>query len=350
MAMGEYRYLTAEQRTHFLEHGWVRIPKAVKEEYLRAFTENVWVRLGYDPEDKSTWEKEKIHMPRHREIPTREFIPKAWGAMCELLGGEDRIDPTLFESCGDSLIVNLGAEKWADKEIHPKDLGNWHIDGDWFTHFLDSGEQGLTVIVLFNDIAPRAGGTYIAPDGIKNVVQWLHDHPEGASEMPQDPDGSRSICSIQTCKEFVELTGDAGDVILLHPFMPHSASKNHLRIPRFITNPPVTLKEPLNLNRSNPDDYVRAFSLLCSAAHSLTYTNTQSLVELKILQTLGVDRLPDWHIVGPRRRFVPKTRAGKDAMIVAEVERMKAHALRTGETVDSMHINGPVPYQVVVAT
>ena len=28
------------------------------------------------------------------------------------------------------------------------------------------------MIVLFNDIKPRGGGTYIAPDGIKNVVQW----------------------------------------------------------------------------------------------------------------------------------------------------------------------------------
>lgn len=93
-----------------------------------------------------------------------------------------------------------------------------------FTHFLDSGEQGLTVIVLFNDIVPRAGGTYIAPDGIKNVVQWyacdnvqnarlrelrmpprLYEHPEGANQMPQDPDGSRSICSIQSCNQFIEV-------------------------------------------------------------------------------------------------------------------------------------------------
>ena len=44
-------------------------------------------------------------------------------------------------------------------------------DSARFTHFLDSGEQGLQVIVLFNDIKPRAGGTYISPDGIKNVVQ-----------------------------------------------------------------------------------------------------------------------------------------------------------------------------------
>lgn len=65
----------------------------------------------------------------------------------------------------------------------------------------------------------------------------LLEHPEGASSFSQDPDGSRSVCSIQTCHEFVEvrfpqhrdrghilngvpqLTGDAGDVILLHPFM-----------------------------------------------------------------------------------------------------------------------------------
>ena len=37
-----------------------------------------------------------------------------------MLGGEDRIDPTLFESCGDSLIVNLGAEEWVDVSLDTK--------------------------------------------------------------------------------------------------------------------------------------------------------------------------------------------------------------------------------------
>ncbi|KAL4250739.1 Phytanoyl-CoA dioxygenase [Abortiporus biennis] len=328
MTVTEYKILTPEQRSQFLSHGWVKIPQGVPRENIARFTENVWIRLGYDPEDKETWTKEKIHMPRHREIVTSEFMPKAWGAMCELLGGEDRIDKTLFESCGDSLIVNLGSKEWENANIHPRDLGNWHIDGDWFMHYLDSGEQGLTVIVLFNDIKAKAGGTYIAPDGIANVVKWLHDHPEGASSFEQDPDGSRSICGIQSCSEFVELTGQAGDVILLHPFMPHSASKNHLRIPRFITNPPVTLKEPLNLNRPNPEDY--------------------SPVEKKILNTLGVSSLPNWHITTERKRFTPRTRAAKDAMIIEEVERMKAHASKTGIPVESMHINGPILYQVVV--
>ena len=65
MAITEYKYLTPEQREHFLQHGWIKIPKAVKEEYLKAFTENVWIRLGYDPDDKSTWTKEKVRCRAH---------------------------------------------------------------------------------------------------------------------------------------------------------------------------------------------------------------------------------------------------------------------------------------------
>ncbi|TDL13225.1 hypothetical protein BD410DRAFT_701234, partial [Rickenella mellea] len=219
MAIKEYKFLTPEQRTQFLEFGWVKIEDAVPPEYLDRFFHDAWIRLGFDPNDKSTWTKEKIHMPRHREIPTKVFTPKGWGAICELHGGEDRIDSTLFESCGDSLIVNLGSEEWTDKEVHPRDLGNWHIDGDWFTHFLDSGEQALTIIVLFNDIVPRAGGTFIAPDGIKHVCKWLYEHPEGADSFPLDARGNRSICNIENCNNFVELTGKKGDIILFHPFM-----------------------------------------------------------------------------------------------------------------------------------
>lgn len=76
MAVSEYKHLTPEQREHFLQHGWVKIPKAVKEEYLKAFTENVWVRLGYDPEDKSSWTKEKVGVLRSQ---LRNDVPGADG-------------------------------------------------------------------------------------------------------------------------------------------------------------------------------------------------------------------------------------------------------------------------------
>ena len=48
---------------------------------------------------------------RHLIIHHRWFVlksQKAWAAMKDLLGGEDRIDPE-SSSWGDSFIVNLGA-------------------------------------------------------------------------------------------------------------------------------------------------------------------------------------------------------------------------------------------------
>lgn len=46
---------------------------------------------------------------------------KAWGAITDLVGGEDKIEEytTVW---GDSFIVNLGADEWEDKTIQPSDL------------------------------------------------------------------------------------------------------------------------------------------------------------------------------------------------------------------------------------
>lgn len=79
---------------------------------------------------------------------------------------------------------------------------------------------------------------------------------------------------ISTCQTFYELTGNAGDVVLMHPFMVHSASRNSLRKLRLITNPPVALKEPFNYSRVDESSY--------------------SLVELKTMQALGETSLSTW--------------------------------------------------------
>ena len=76
--MFEYKHLTLEEREHFVAHGWLRVPGAIKPEYLEEWMKNVWVRLGWDENDKSTWEEEYIKLPRHREVPAAEFCPEAW--------------------------------------------------------------------------------------------------------------------------------------------------------------------------------------------------------------------------------------------------------------------------------
>lgn len=129
--MFEYKHLTPEEREHFLTHGWLRVPNAINPKYLTEWMENLWVRLGWDEHDKSTWEEEYIKLPRHREVPTEEFCPEAWAKMCEVVGGEERVDPVRERYFGDQFIINLGSEHWKGHERGWGELTGWHTDNDW---------------------------------------------------------------------------------------------------------------------------------------------------------------------------------------------------------------------------
>lgn len=253
----------------------------------------------------------------------------------DLLGGEERIDDEA-SSWGDSFIVNFGTpEMEGAQPPHPRDLTNWHCDGDFFVHYLDSPEQGLLVIPVFSDIKPQGGGTYIAPEGIDLIAKYLAAHPEGV--IPEDRTFRPSTCNtadwrsapgfwshveeVKRCQQFVEVTGEVGDVVLLHPLMLHSASRNNLRIPRVITNPPVSLRTPFNFNRENPEEY--------------------SLVELKTLKALGVDRL-DFKPNTERRRIVP-------ARVLREQAMLEAERKRTGVLRESRALAGEAPISIAVA-
>ncbi|KAF3347667.1 Putative polyprenol reductase [Verticillium dahliae VDG2] len=171
--------LTDAQKEHFRAHGWLRLTECFTQEQADWVNKDLWSRLGMDPDDKSSW-RARTHMPAHRSFDAHVFAPKAWSAITELCGGEDRVVPE-SRQWRDSLIVNLGSPEFEDKHVRPQDLDNWHVDGDFFVHYLDSPEQGLLVIPLYSDIAPGGGGTVICPDAIPKVARHLHDHPEGVS-------------------------------------------------------------------------------------------------------------------------------------------------------------------------
>jgi hypothetical protein len=165
--------LTDEQKQHWLDHGFIKIPQCFSREAAQNFTASIWSRLGISPTDKSTWASERINMPGHTVVSVKDFAPKAWEAICELVGGEDRI-ADWCKGWRDSWIINLGKPEYnPDDSLDFRTLDNWHNDGDWFTHFLDSGEQAMLVIPLFSDIKPNGGGTVICTDGIRLVAEHL---------------------------------------------------------------------------------------------------------------------------------------------------------------------------------
>ena len=85
-----------------------------------------------DPNDKSTWHTERTNMPQHGRIPVNEVAPAAWDAICELCGGEDRVSDG-GRLWSDGFIVNLGKPEYEGKRWNPKELDNWHVDGDFFS-------------------------------------------------------------------------------------------------------------------------------------------------------------------------------------------------------------------------
>jgi len=310
MTNKKYQHLTDEQVDHFMDRGYVVLKGAFTKVQAADWTKDLWIRVALDPNDKTTWTTERLHLPALRRQKVKDFCPKAWGAICDLLGGEDRIDE-YSSSWGDSFILNLGAPQYENQRVTPKELDNWHSDGDFFLHFLDSPEQALLIIPVFSDIVEGGGGTYIAPGSIGPNAKHLAAHPEGL--LPGMGSGPRSIDYRARLEEsgddFVELTGNIGDVILMHPLMLHSASKNSLRRIRIITNPPAALKEPFNFNRENPDDF--------------------SLVELKTLKALGKERY-DFKPAVPRERLVPARVGIQGAAKKLELERLKEHAVQHG--------------------
>jgi hypothetical protein len=227
MAPSTYKVLSQEQIDHFLEHGFVVIPQAFTPEQAAEKTANLWTRLGYSPDDPETWLSDRVNMPVHGRYRVQEFSPKAWNAMCDLLGGEERVDPD-NATWSDGFICNFGSKKWDDvwdggksgvNPNDPKQLDNWHVDGDFFVHFLDSKEQGLLIIPLFSDVVPNGGATMVSPDGIGKLAHWLYSHPQGVMPRMRPVDWDESaeqgefnglewyINTIRQCDYFREMTG-----------------------------------------------------------------------------------------------------------------------------------------------
>ncbi|KAG7530408.1 hypothetical protein FFLO_05071 [Filobasidium floriforme] len=312
----DHQPLTPEQIEHFVQHGWLKIPNAIDKKYLELWMSNLWTRLGWDKDAKSTWTDEYVKMPRHREVPVEELSPKAWQAACELVGGEDKIDPIRERYHGDQMICNFGTEHWTKNDFTPQQATGWHHDNDWYRQFLDSSGNAITVIHCFTDIPPRGGGTYLCEDGLANICQTLLDHPEGF-EPPLD-----LYSHIPNCKKFVTVEAKAGDVFLLHGLLPHTNSKNHLRYARVIANPHINMVEPFNLNRVDG-----------------AYTPCEKV----ILRALGRESIPEYRPIRERQAYFPRTATFKRARIDAELERMIAAAAAEGlgrDSVDSIYLKG----------
>lgn len=254
-------------------------------------------KYGIDRLDRSTWGRPSGGpggIPGYfrtsgsgRRFVLQTDAPKAFQAIADVVGGAERLpDDGAGLAWGDAAVANLGGVGQKKGRWPPPSARQhaWHKDGWHFRHFLDSPEQGLLAVPIYSDILPASGGTFIAPDSIPAVARLLAAHPEGLHADGVQGAGYLIPGLIEQCSVFGELTGEAGDMVLVHPYMLHRPCRNPSPRPRFIANAAVVLAQPMRFDRAPP--------------------HTHSLVELAVLRGLGRRRLA-YEISEPREALKP---------------------------------------------
>lgn len=219
---------------HFRRHGYVHLrqafttaPESLAARWVSAASLRVGTQQPIGP----------VSLPPTRLISVADFAPGAWASMGQLVGGLDRLQAPAYWS--DAFLVQEALED-------PHRPVAWHVDGDFFRHFLDSPEQALLVFVLWTDVGPHSGPTRILPESVAAVARFLARHPEGVEQMQIPADAIA-----KQCRRHVDVTGDAGDVWLLHPFMVHGSLPCSGRAPRrIISNPVPRRSAPLCLSQA----------------------------------------------------------------------------------------------------
>ena len=280
-AVAGCRELTRAEAAEFVDRGFVVVkaafPKEIAERVTASTRRELKERHGIEGNEAPPADGNAKGGPMRGYIRTagtdirfhlKTAAPRALAVQADAVGGAHRL-PGAGESLTwrDAAIANLrvpGGPSW--QAPHPRQRG-WHKDGWHFRHFLHSPEQGLLTVPIHTDILARSGGTFVARDSIAPVARLLERCPAGLHPDGVQGGGYLIPGLVEQCSQFEELTGAAGDLALLHPYLLHRVSVNPSNRPRFIANMALTLAEPMRFRREPGDPY--------------------SLVELAVLRALN---------------------------------------------------------------
>lgn len=257
--------LDDEQIEHFIDHGFVMVRGCFDRDTAEAWTREAIERIrsepekcvrrydpddparslrDFDPEDPDTWTWPRIDLMGNRNVRVSELAPRAWAAMCDLLGGPQRIKTKTWANY---MVVNV-CDRVAEWTPPAWDVARWHIDDPTAFGGLDTIRNGLVVIALFSDWEHKGGGTFVAPRTHAAVARRMAETPG------LDLNDEQLMAEVMgETRETHEVTGKAGDVVFMHPLLLHTGSFNHSNRIRWLSNPTIYTSETLKLERRDGD-------------------------------------------------------------------------------------------------
>jgi hypothetical protein len=242
--------LSPSQQETFNHNGLLKLESAVPPAAIATMRDRFWDYLsrehGIDPAHIDTWTVER---PRHLRALRRSggfnlmATQQVCGALDDLLGVAGWQPPTTW-----GLPLVTFAVPGAQWTVPPT---GWHVDSYGPEHDL----PGVTVFVFLAPVAERGGGTillsgshrlfnrHIATTGTWRPAEvkaalalrhpWLRDvWSNDRRAAPIAIDDGAMLDGVHVRVQ--ELTGHAGDVVLMHPRTFHAPAPNGLPVPRMM--------------------------------------------------------------------------------------------------------------------
>mmetsp|Transcript_115834 Transcript_115834/g.327721 ORF Transcript_115834/g.327721 Transcript_115834/m.327721 type:complete len:338 (-) Transcript_115834:217-1230(-) len=238
--------LTAYQKQQFNQEGWILVKSVFLRKTARYVGDLIWSKMPFDPKARAAWPEGHMVQECLQLNPPDSVANAYYKDIVRCLVGDRVQDFRNTGWCPIKFPVNP-----QDPRFHRNqqwDDHGLHIDGNWFHHHLTSKEQALVGLEMLTDIEPNGGGTVIVPGSHKKVAQLLTAARPSGLEAEELSRRAREVCRGMPV---IKMTGQAGDVVLMHPFLLHGSSWNRSDRVRLACNRCISLTRPMDFARAD---------------------------------------------------------------------------------------------------
>lgn len=231
-----------------MRDGFVRLDHAFPSELAAEARSILWRETGCNPDDRTTWTLPVVRVADCSEEPFRKAA-----------------NTPALHAAFDALV---GPGRWIPRESlsgfpirfpHPDEPGDtgWHVDAsfapaeptesyfDWRVNVRSKG-RALLMLFLFSDVTKQDAPTRIRLGSHLAVARLLA--PMGDDGLSMAELARLADAETRGMPEVIA-TGSAGTVYLCHPLLVHAAQPHRGATPRFLAQPPLCSRAPLELER-----------------------------------------------------------------------------------------------------
>jgi len=223
--------LTTSQKSEFARQGFLVVRDAAPADAVKAAREQVWDAIEEEPDEPEAWgDNRSVSAPEDIENPEpfRELNESLY-EHCAALVGDSLRDPA--DASAQLALRFPSGELGATGGKQLNDVSS-HVDG-----FLDveDGEgdvvpHTVNASLYLDRVEPYGGGFTVWPGSHIDVCRYMEEEGlQAAKRGVPAPDGRGGWGDASRDDAFdpLELTGNAGDVVLWHGRLEHEGGINH---------------------------------------------------------------------------------------------------------------------------